>query len=198
MTTTDPYRSERNWFIRAAVWWGHRSITLQTPSTVLVWSLIVVNWWADEQIDRLGVVYALVLVAAVLIHISLLLGEMAHEKWLCWRDVASATVLLDPQTAVEKNRNTLAFAHKRKAQLVYTAGLAPVVLIGFRVHNWPMPGRVAATVAAVVGVGCVLYLNHVSRTHRRLQPWCPFCRGGRGDTDTTPAPTPTPAGHSTR
>ena len=63
------------------------------------------------------------------------------------------------------------------------------LLVGFA-GRLEMPGRYLWAICQCT----MIYLVLAYSTHRRLQPWCPFCRGG-GDEQGADAPEPTPTGY---
>ena len=73
---------------------------------------------------------------------------------------------------------------------MFAVGYLAVVVGSSFLYFDPVGRYVWATVQA-----SLVYLLLVYTTHQRLQPWCPFCRGGGEEQLTPTAPTPVSSVH---
>jgi hypothetical protein len=124
-------------------------------------------------------------------------AESKHNRNLCLLDLEE-TPLLDPQGAVDRDMWKLKIFHS-KGKVVAVMGVFFLLLItanvlGTHGNEWAMWFRLALIFPFVAAY---LVVTEVTTTaHRRLYPWCPFCKRRRDDDDeeTTPAPQPQPTG----
>jgi hypothetical protein len=122
--------------------------------------------------------------------VTLAWATPVHGRSLCERCASEAP--LNPGMEAERCDRRLRQMHwigDMPPFVVLTAGFLVIVAVN-------VAGAVlrlgAPTTLALIGIG--LYVNVITRTHNRLQPWCPYCRRGRGDGDPAVTPTPDPAG----
>jgi len=121
------------------------------------------------------------LTGAVLLGVSL----VAHNRRLCERCIAALP--LDASMVASRYRVRFRVAHLFESRLFVLGYL--IVLTGSALLSASPLGRYLwAAVEASLG-----YLLLVYVTHRRLQPWCPYCRNGGEEqrAPTTPSPVST-------
>lgn len=118
----------------------------------------------------------------------LLPGIYVHERYLCARCVGALP--LNPQAAVERAIihllvYHLVACHVRPVRLgAYLLGVAAVQAM-FLDHR-----QDAAVTAVLLTLPFATFLGSALK-HRRLRPWCPWCRsGGGGDDDGLEDPGP--------
>lgn len=125
-------------------------------------------------------------VAGVAIVSALLM--YAHDRRLCEQCMASLP--LNPAQSAAQYERRFAVAHmsaQRRFMIGYLAGL---LLSNFLLVS---PGSRPSPVALALWGACqysLVYLILAHTTHRRLQPWCPRCRGGGESLVDTPGPVP--------
>lgn len=180
-----------NRFIRAAVAVGHYYSRAAVPLYAVINVLAIAQW----ILPRTPIAVTAPLVAGL---VALITGSicdfLAHDRYLCPRDVDRAVMLLNPQAAVTAHRRSLRLYHQRWQMLAFI--LADILTIalymnpngGYRLS----PAIQAAVVAAALAATAVhAWASHATRIHAALQPWCPWCRrGGGGDDDHAPQPDP--------
>lgn len=109
----------------------------------------------------------------------------SHDRRLCAR-CAKAMPLDAPSVAARYPRRfTVAHLGERKLLAVGYLGVlvvADVVLL-------TMPSAIGRLLWCLVQTSLV-YLVLAYDTHRRFQPWCPYCSSGGGGTEHVDAPTP--------
>ena len=111
----------------------------------------------------------------------------AHDRSLCEHCVMSMP--LNPSEQAVRYRRRFWMSHtgaERRFIIPYL-----VVLIGSNFFTSTV-GRLAWAVIQ----SSMIYLILAYATHRRLQPWCPWCSEGGGGSDRVDAPGPAP--HDTR
>jgi hypothetical protein len=169
--------AEYRWTARVADVWGHLAPEILSVSIV---GAIVVGLRPPPGILALTVPLTLF---AVVIATWLLMRR--HDRRLCEQCV----------TSMPLNASERATRYQRRFWMAHTGGeprfLVPylAVLIG---SNF-FPGTWGRIVWAVIQCSMVyLIMSHV--THRRFQPWCPWCSNGGGgsehDEDVSPPPLP--------
>lgn len=166
------------WSARLAERWGHFA-----PEALIV-SIVAVILIRLRPPAEPAVVLGLSVALIAFVLASWLLMRR-HDRGLCEQCLA----------AMPLNPSALAVRYRRRFWLSHT-GAQPrfviaylVVLIGSNFVTSP-PGRVIW----VLMQASMIYLILAYSTHRRLQPWCPWCRNdGGGDGDDQPAtPDPVP------
>jgi len=126
-----------------------------------------------------------------------------HDKHLCLRDVR-ALPLLDPQGEIDRRRKHLrrfhqAFDDRRRFLWFTIAALIPTMAIITLKHLLHVgPDRqwdLAAAGLYTAEMPLFVYVIWTQHLHRRLQPWCPFCRRrGKGKNHFEPADPTQPTG----
>jgi len=118
-----------------------------------------------------------------------------HDRSLCERCVAAMP--LDASAAAHRNRRRMWTAHAatRPSALLVMVALLVAVDVALVVVPATWVGAVSWGWAAAQGGLVYLVLSHT--THRRLQPWCPWCRdGGGGEGLDEPEPVPSDSGRA--
>jgi hypothetical protein len=169
--------AENRWSTRVADVWGHFAPEILSVSIV---AAIIVGLRPPA-----GLLAVTVPVSLVTLVLTSWLFMRRHDRRLCEQCVAAM-----PLNAAEK-----AVRYQRRFLLSHSGSeprfLVPylTVLIGsnFFPGTW---GRVAWAV-----IQCsMIYLIMSQMTHRRFQPWCPWCSEGGGgsgrDRDVAPPPLP--------
>lgn len=141
-----------------------------------------------------AVTAVLIAVAAVVAITASALTWRYHDRGLCSR-CDTVTAALDPEGAVAAARRRLALFHRTglRAAMVVVFLILAVVNVAATAAN--VPGVGYATIA--YGLLAVVTEMTVQAAHRRLAPWCPWCRHGGGWGDDAPpevVPDPQPTG----
>jgi len=116
------------------------------------------------------------------------LAMRQHDSRLC--EYCVAAMPMNPAEAASRYRGRLAVAHLGSDRKVVAAYL--LVLVGssvFLVDGSPALRVVGPYLWSAVQA-TMIYLVLCHTTHRRLQPWCPQCRGDDGDQAVDRDPTP--------
>jgi hypothetical protein len=158
---------------RAFRLWGHFAADLLCGTVV---AAIAVALYPPPAALALTVPTALVAVV-----VACWLAMRQHDRSLCEHCVAALPLDAAERAARCRLRFRLAHAGNEPRLLVpYLAGLA---LVNFA----PGPaGRVVWMLAQLT----LVYLLRCTVTHRRLQPWCPWCRGGGQEDPASTDPLP--------
>ncbi len=169
---------------RFLMWAGHHSIRLMIPAVVLVVAFTVAGRPGGDSGPLSWVVTAVWLTWFV----TIMVDFNYHEARLCERCIAATP--LDPQKAVNRWDRVLRISHSKKALITMTF----LVVVWFFTAPWITAEHHwwgnAINVAALLVVAVIVTTMHV---HRRLYPWCPYCRwGGRGGQEEA-VPDPDPA-----
>jgi hypothetical protein len=109
-----------------------------------------------------------------------------HNRRLCERCITAMP--LDPSTAAARYGLRFRVAHLFERK-VFAIGYLATVLVAMLVYDHPV-GRYGCAVVQA----SLVYLMLVYITHQRLQPWCPYCRGGGEEQSAPTAPTPISTG----
>jgi hypothetical protein len=168
----------------AAAWWGHWGSAGLAGSVVAILAMGVHPLPADTP-------------AAVLVPLSVLalalvswLAMRQHDRRLC--EMCAASVPLNASEVAARQHRRFAVAHagsRRSLVVAYLAVLAgsDVVLLN---------GNELQRICWGLIQSSMIYLVLAYSTHRRLQPWCPQCRGGDGRSDRVDDRGPAPLGSS--
>jgi len=143
---------------------------------------------ADEATGRHpGLLRDITYVAGAAWLLSFYADEGYHSRGLCWRCARHAPA--NPDASVARWRRALWLHHK--PGLVLLAGALPVavLLLGSHFPRWL---SVASDVCILVVAGSAFWSGIM---HRRLRPWCPWCKpwDEGGDSEAVPDPEPDPA-----
>lgn len=121
-----------------------------------------------------------VMVMAVVLISWLMMRQ--HDRRLCEHCMASMP--LDATAQAARYRSRFDVAHLGSSRSVVIGYLALLIGSAF------VPGLAGEIFWTVMQLSMV-YLVLSYSTHRRLQPWCPYCRGG-GEDDKVDTPEPLP------
>lgn len=169
---------------RSILWIGHRWSVL-LALTLAQWLAPSIPGWraVPDGVQRLA------LAAWVGAWMFAVYANFQHERSLC-PDCLGA-MPLNPSEEAEAKRRWLRAMHwlnESHRRLPYVMGA--YVAVGFAV-TWILPRSVL--VPALWFTVLVVVLNRLVDTHRTLQPWCPWCRGGEDDDEEVVEPRPDPA-----
>jgi hypothetical protein len=164
---------------RALMWLGHYA----THLLLLAIAAAVVN-------DSLGGHVTAAQYADSALWIAWFAALMAeinrHQGRLCERCIAAAPTL-DPESSVRRWRPALRCYHVKAVTivllLVMLAWFIYIDTTGGRKHPW----QYALDAVAVIILGAKYLIDH---QHRRLYPWCPFCRWDEGGSEEVAPPVP--------
>lgn len=163
------------WHGRVAEWWGHFA-----PELLMVSILGVIAVGIHPLPGALTYTGPLALMTFVLASWLLM---RRHDRRLC--ELCAASMPLNPSALAVRYQRRFWTAHtgsQRQYLLPYL-----VVLIG---SNFA-PGLVGRIFWAAMQ-STMIYLILSYSTHRRLQPWCPWCSDGGGGDEREDPVTPDP------
>jgi hypothetical protein len=165
------------WLGRLAYRWGHYGATLLSTSI-----LAVIILGLHPLSGPLALTVPVALLAFV---VASWMMMRQHDRRLCEQCVMAMP--LNPAEQAVRYRRRFWLAHSGAEPRFLVPYLA--VLIGSNFATSPI-GRIGWAIIQ----SSMIYLIASYATHRRLQPWCPWCRGdgggGRDDEDATPPPPP--------
>lgn len=159
-------------------WLGHNAWRLSFVVNAIL--VATVFWQSSPWIA--AVILALILVFAA--------AQQRHDRSLCEHCIAHMP--LDPQTEIIKRDRWLRANHVGEATSRKWASLIFAVLslsyVGVLVFApRPVGGAVIVLVIGILGPLATIGIQ----IHKRLQPWCPYCRrNDGGDYQFDPNPTP--------
>jgi hypothetical protein len=104
-----------------------------------------------------------------------------HDRGLC--EMCVAALPLDAAERAARHRLRFRVAHCGAQPRLVLTYLAVLVLANFAPGSWGRLLWVAVQLSLV-------YLLRCAVTHRRLQPWCPWCREGGEKDPSSPDPRP--------
>lgn len=163
------------------MWAGHYSIRIMIPAVFLLVAFTVAGRPGGDN----GVLSWIVTAVWLAWYVTIMFDFHYHEARLCERCIAATP--LDPQKAVNRWDRLLRVYHSKKVLIGMTISVVAWFFTAPWVagHHWW--GNAISLVALLV-IAVILTTSHV---HRRLYPWCPYCRwGGRGDAEVVPDPDP--------
>ncbi|MGH8963097.1 MAG: hypothetical protein ACRDWT_18230 [Jatrophihabitantaceae bacterium] len=170
--------ADQPWVGRVADRWGHYGPEMLSTSVLGV-ILLGVHPLAGPLMLTVPVTLMAFVIASWLL-------MRQHDRRLC--EQCMLAMPLNPSQRATRYRRRFWLAHSAGKPLVVVPYL--VVLIG---SNFAIDtiGRIGWAIIQ----STMVYLILSYATHRRLQPWCPWCRGGDGgggrdDEDVTPPPPP--------
>ena len=168
----------------AAAWWGHWGSAGLAGSVAAILAMGVHPLPAGTP-------------AAVLVPLSVLalalvswLAMRQHDRRLC--EMCAASVPLNASEVAARQHRRFAVAHAGSHRSLVVAYLA--VLAGSDVVL--LNGNELQRICWGLIQSSMIYLVLAYSTHRRLQPWCPQCRGGDGRSDRVDDRGPAPLGSS--
>jgi len=164
---------------RAAVRWGHWGAQLLIAAIV---AAIALRLRPPPPGSPAALMLPLAILAFVLV--SWLMMRQ-HDRRLCERCIAGMP--LDAAARAARYRIRFDIAHLGSNRPLVLAYLALLIGVNF------IPGSIGAVIWTLTQT-TMIYLVLAYSTHRRLQPWCPHCRGGGGHDDEVVTPDPLPHG----
>jgi hypothetical protein len=168
------------WSARVAERWGH--LAPQALIVAIVGVILLRLHPPTDPMMALGVSVALITFVVA----SWLLMRR-HDRGLCEHCMAGMPL----------NPSELAVRYKRRFWLSHSGAQPRYVIPYFAVliGSSFLPGKSGLLIWSLVQTS-MIYLILAYATHRRLQPWCPWCRGGDGGGEDDPvAPDPVPEDH---
>lgn len=170
---------------------GHYSeIISPVTSLIILVTVIYRAVWA-RPVNAVSSTITVTIMAVVIA--TMLLKDFYHSRKLCLRCLKAAP-MLDPQAAVDRHINALRRIHfaRWRTFLLATVLIVAYVASSAAVASWPWPARAVLVVAGLVGFVGSLYMTYASFIHRRLYPWCPWCKRRGFGGEPLPEPTPDP------
>ena len=168
---------------RAARLWGHWG------SQILIAAILVTIALVLRPLPYDSPVATLVPVLLALVVIASWLSMRQHDRRLC--EHCARSMPLNPAQDAVRFRRRLELAHLAGDRRVVVGYLVLLLASNLALEPAWVPSVVGRPVwAAVQSTMIYLMLSH--DTHRRLQPWCPQCRGGGGDNEDADVPDPLP------
>lgn len=165
---------------RLAGWWGH--CAPQSLMIAIVAVIVLKLRPVEDPLMELTVVLGLVSFV-----LCTWLVMRRHDRGLCEHCMASMP--LNPSAMAVRYRRRFWLAHTGSELRFVIPYLAVLVGLGFATT----PAGVGAWVLAQLSI---VYPILAYSTHRRLQPWCPWCRDGGGGADKdSVTPDPLPSDH---
>ncbi len=158
---------------RALRLWGHVSADLLSAAVV---AAVALGLYPPPAALQLTLPAAL----AVLV-VACWLAMRRHDRGLC--EHCAAAVPLDAAQRAARYGLRFRAAHAGGRPRVVVAYLAALALANFAPG---IPGHVLWAAAQL----SLVYALRAAVTHRRLQPWCPLCRGGGLDETVSTDPLP--------
>jgi hypothetical protein len=158
---------------RAARLWGHAATDVLCGVIVVT---IGLRFYAPPPTLRLALSAALVVFV-----LACWVAMRSHDRSLCELCVAALPLNAAERAARYGRRFRVAHAGSQPRLLV--PYLAILLLANFAPGSW---GRLLWVLVQL----SLIYLLRCAVTHRRLQPWCPWCRGGGEKDPTSPDPLP--------
>lgn len=146
---------------RALRLWGHMSADLLCAAVVAAVGLGLYPPPAALQLT--------LPVALAVFVLACWLAMRRHDRGLC--EHCAAAVPLDAAHRAARYRLRFRAAHAGGQPRVVVVYLAVLALANFAPG---IPGRILWAAAQL----SLVYALRAAVTHRRLQPWCPLCRGG--------------------
>jgi hypothetical protein len=165
MTQSFDFARPRNGLLER---WGHWA----PPLLKLSIAASIALGFQQDAASSLGLLLRVGLIAFV---VMTWLQMRQHDRRLC--ESCAAAIPLNASEQAHKHTRKFATAHAGSNAKVVVPYL--VVLLGSNLlltvphGRWPW---------AVIQAS-MIYLISAHATHRRLQPWCPWCSGGGGGTD---------------
>lgn len=163
------------------MWLGHYS-------TLLLLAAVVSSVADDATGQQQGIVEWIAVGVWSLWTAAMLADRGVHQERLCERCVAASP--LDPQAAVDRWKRVLRLHHARGAMLALLGAVIGWDLTAGALFHHPPVWALAISALASVALGMTYA---VTWQHRRLYPWCPFCRWGEGGAEEVSPDVPAPA-----
>lgn len=165
---------------KPAMWLGHYS----TPALLAA----VVASVADDAMGQPGGAVQWITIAVWALWLAAWLADGGvHQERLCERCIAASP--LDPQAAVDRWRRVLRLHHERRVMIAVLGAVVVWDVMAGRLHH-PPAWALAVSALTSVALGASYA---VTWQHRRLYPWCPFCRWDEGGAEEVSPDVPAPA-----
>jgi hypothetical protein len=167
------------WSARLTERWGHLA-----PQALMVSIAAVILLRLHPPADPVTVLG--VSLALIMFVLTSWLLMRRHDKGLCEHCMAGMPL----------NPSELAVRYKRRFWLSHSGAEPRYVIPYFAVlvGSSFLPGQIGLLIWALVQTS-MIYLILAYSTHRRLQPWCPWCRDDGGGQDDPVVPDPLPEDH---
>lgn len=169
------------WSARILARWGHHGARVLI---LVIAAAIALRVYPPPASSPLTLLLPIALVALVLGSWVLM---RKHDRGLCEHCLASMPL----------DASATAARYRLRFQVCHLASNKPVVLgyLAVLISSNFLPGTLGLIGWAVMQ-STMIYLVLSYATHRRLQPWCPWCRGGGGGQgEDSDSPEPVPHGH---
>jgi hypothetical protein len=175
------YFGAEPWPSRVAARWGHHSGRLLVAS---IFGSILLRLRPLPPGTVLSLIVPIGLMAMV---ITSWLLMRQHDRKLC--EACMGSMPLNAAELAGKRKNRFRVTHLGSNKPLVVAYL--VVLVGSAF----VPGTIGLVVWTAAQLSMV-YLVMAYSSHRKLQPWCPWCNErGPGEDDDVEAPDPMPTGY---
>lgn len=155
--------------------------------------------------------YHLLIFGITLLILGNLIGSF-HTEWLVWLTFTIwVTTIMVPITGIRYHLNNLCekciseapddpdaevTTHKRELRLFHSPQIRAVtfaLLLAWGVFAFRLSQRPHLAwwlvLADCLGLALLAYGGFIMLTHRRLEPWCPYCRSGGGGSSEVPEDT---------
>lgn len=166
---------------RFFMWAGHYSIRMMLPAIAVIVVFTVTGRPGGDN----GVLSWVVSAVWMAWFATVILDTGYHESRLCERCITATP--LDPQAAVTRWDRILRFFHQRKRITVLAVAVTLWFFVGaaFTDHKW---WSYVLSVLCYALIGVLFTALHM---HRKLYPWCPYCKwDGGGEKEVVPDPDP--------
>lgn len=158
--------AHESWALRLADAWGHHSPELLSASVV---AAIVVGLRPPPGAFALTVPLALLLFV-----LGSWLMMRRHDRRLC--EHCAAAIPLNAAEQAARSHRRFWMAHTGSERRFLIPYLAVLLGSNFGLAATGTPGKIAWALIQA----SMVYLIMSHATHRRLQPWCPWCSDGGG------------------
>jgi hypothetical protein len=165
---------------RLVIWTGHHANLI----LMIVFPIMFLNQFVPDSWALLGAGLA---VLTILVMLGTMFADIRHNLGLCERCISDLP--LDGSRQAEHRQRELRFVHFMRRRSFWLIVLMLAVGQGFvpSPYGFILFGGLMALFT---------YEHFALLQHRRLQPWCPWCRDwDDGDDEEVETPTPTPTGH---
>jgi hypothetical protein len=155
--------------------WGHWAAQVLSGT---ICATILLRVWSPEPAGAVSILAPPTLVAVVLTSWLLM---RRHDRRLC--EHCMTDMPLNPSDSAARYHRRLATAHLGSNKVLAIGYLT--VLVGSAL----LPGTRGLVIWSLAQAS-MIYLLICYTTHRRLQPWCPACRGDGDGIAKSPDPAP--------
>lgn len=163
---------------RMAMWFGHYNV----HAAILGFAVVILGGFVlalDGLPSWLDLTVRALTVAAIAASAYGTFSRYYHDRNVCDRHIIEAP-LDDPDGAVQRNRRKLRLFHRLTPGMVMK--VAVVFLVASALMQFVFHVPTVVLHLPLIGFASALsYLAWSCVVHRRLEPWCPYCRRGGGD-----------------